>query len=102
MLCHEKYEVHVKILCYILIEKCPGLKNPIKVVGSDCEKSILNESCITFPSGILLLCTKHAEVQSMLMCAEFCLPCYQRKRRKKYWLIYSELRWLKVLSTPWI
>ena len=61
VLCHKKDEVHVKMLCDILIEKCPGLKNSIKVIGSDCEKSISNETCVAFPSAILLLCTKHVE-----------------------------------------
>ena len=61
MLCHKKDELHVKILCDVLIEKCPGLKDSIKVIGSACEKSISNETCIAFPSAILLLSTKHVE-----------------------------------------
>ena len=32
-----------------------------KVIGSDCEKSISNETCNAFPSAILLLSTKHVE-----------------------------------------
>ena len=35
MLCHKKDEVHVMMLCDILIEKCPGLKNSFKAIGSD-------------------------------------------------------------------
>ena len=61
MLCHKQDEVHVKMLCDILIEKCPGLKNSIKVIVSDCEKSISSETCIAFPSAILLLRTEHVE-----------------------------------------
>ena len=43
ILCHKK-----DMLCDILTEKYPGLKNSVKVVGSDCEKSISNETCIAF------------------------------------------------------
>ena len=98
MLCQKKDKVHVKMLRDILTEKCSGLKNSIKVIGSDCEKSISNETCIAFPSAILLLCTKHVEDNVRRN-----LPnVLSEKRRKKYWLIYSELKWLKVLLAPWI
>ena len=38
MLCYKKDEVHVMMLCDILIEKCPGLKNSFKAIESDCER----------------------------------------------------------------
>ena len=95
MLCHKKDEVHV---CDILIEKCPGLKNSIKVIGSIVKRVYQTKLVLLFHRQYCYY------VQNMLkiMCAEICLTYYQKKRRKKYWLIYSELKWLKVLSTPWI
>ena len=50
MLCHKKDEVYVMMLCDILIEKCPGLKNSFKAIGSDCEKCFFffNSNIYTF------------------------------------------------------
>ena len=45
----------------ILIKMYPGFKNSLQVIGLDSEKSISNETCIAFPSAILLLNTKHVE-----------------------------------------
>ena len=90
MLRHKKDEVHVKMLCDILIEKVSWIKElSIKVIRSDCEKSTSNKTCIAFPSALLPLCTKHVEDNVRRNLPN--VP--SEKKRKKYWLIYSKLKW---------
>ena len=96
MLCHKKDEVHVKMLCDILIEKFPGLMNSVRIFGSDCD--ISNETCIAFPFAILLLCTKHIENNMRRN-----LPALLSEKMNEEVLADAfRTEWLKVLSTPWI
>ena len=61
LLCHKKDEDLVHVLCQSILQSCPGLKNSLKVVGADGEKSISKVVCSSFPGSILLLCHKHME-----------------------------------------
>ena len=55
MLCHKKYEVHVKILRDILIKMCPGLKNSLQVIGSDCKEYIKrNLYCFSIRNTVII------------------------------------------------
>ena len=90
MLCHKIDEVHVKMLCDISIEKCPGLKNSIKVTGSDCEKSISNETCNT------AIIRKHVEDNVRKN-----LPNVLSEKKKEE-ISTDIFGWWKVLLTPWI
>ena len=40
LLCHKKDEDRVHVLCQSILQSCPGLKNSMKVVGANEEKSI--------------------------------------------------------------
>ena len=59
LLCHKKDKDRVHVLCQSILQSCPGLKNSLKVVGAEGEKSILNVVCSSFPASVLLLCNKH-------------------------------------------
>ena len=61
LLCLSKDEDRAHVLCQSVLQSCPGLKNSLKVVGADGEKSISNAVFSSFPASILLLCDKHME-----------------------------------------
>ena len=61
LLCLTKDEDRAHVLCQSVLQSCPGLKNSLKVVGADGEKSISNAVFSSFPTSILLLCDKHME-----------------------------------------
>ena len=51
MICHKKDETSVNQLCNTMIDKCPGIRENIKVIGADGEKSIINACCNAFSSS---------------------------------------------------
>lgn len=61
MICHKKDERVVKMLCDAMKEVAPGLENSVKVIGMDGEKSLINMTCKSFPSSLLLICVRHKE-----------------------------------------
>ena len=77
MLRHKKDEVHVKMLCDILIEKFPGLKNSLLKLSDQIVKRVHQTKLV------LLFHPRYFHyVQSMLkiMCAEICLTYHQKKK----------------------
>ena len=44
-----------------LFEKCPGLQEYIRVVGTDGEKSLVNVTCHSLKDFIRLLCSVHSK-----------------------------------------
>ena len=63
LVCHKKDEKTLKLLCDVLLDIWPGQAENLRVLGADGEKSILNQTCNTFPFATLLLCMciKHME-----------------------------------------
>ena len=61
LLCHKKDEKAVKLLCDTLLDASPRLATGIKILGTDGENSILNQTCNAFPCAMLLVCVKHVE-----------------------------------------
>ena len=61
LICHKKDEMAVKMLCDAMLDKCPVLEHYLKVLGSDGERSIINQICNAFPAAMLLICIKHVK-----------------------------------------
>ena len=59
LICYQKDENALKMLCDTLLDACPGLAENIKVLGADRENSANNQTCNVFPYAMLLVCVKH-------------------------------------------
>ena len=55
LICRKKNEKIVTLLCDTLLDASRGLTTGIKVLGTDGENNILNETYNAFPCAILLL-----------------------------------------------
>ena len=83
MISHKKDAKTMKIFYDSILSSCPGLGPHLKVIGSDGEKSIMNESCAAFPASVLLLCMRHAQQNIERKLIELKVPDKQKKRIKE-------------------
>ena len=61
LLCYEKDEKAIKLLCDTLLDISPGLAENLKILGVDGENGILNQTCNAFTFATLLLCLRYTE-----------------------------------------
>ena len=82
MLCHKRTEEAIRTLFDALFEKCPGLQEYVRVIGTDGEKSLLNVTCYSFKDFIRLLCSVHSKKNVKKMLTD--LVNDQKVRQKVY------------------
>ena len=82
MLCHKRTEEAVRTLFDALFEKCPGLQEYVRVIGTEGEKSLLNVTCYPFKDFIRLLCSVHSKKNVKKMLTD--LVNDQKFRQKVY------------------